>query len=75
MFILFRQLIILKKANTMFRKRGVKKIAEKIGFTNVTIYYSKEEGWWIESDQVDNWIGMDVGIIELQLKRLYEKTN
>jgi len=57
-----------------YRKTTVKKIAEKIGFTNVTIYYSKEEGWWIESDQVDNWIGMDSGIIELQLKRLYEKT-
>jgi len=56
-----------------YRKTTVKKIAEKIGFTNVTIYYSKEEGWWIESDQVDNWIGMDSGIIELQLKRLYEK--
>lgn len=58
-----------------YRRKGVKKLAEKIGFTNVTIYYSKEEGWWIESDQVDNWIGMDSGIIELQLKRLYEKTN
>ena len=56
-----------------YRKTTVKKIAEKIGFTNVSIYYSKNEGWWIESDQVDNWIGMDSGIIELQLKRLYEK--
>jgi len=56
-----------------YRRRGVKKIAEKIGFTNVTIYYSQDEGWWIESDQVDSWIGMDSGIIELQLKRLYEK--
>jgi hypothetical protein len=59
----------------MYRKKGVKKIAEKIGFTNVDIYYSKEEGWWIESDQIDSWIGMDSGIIELQLQRLFNKPN
>ena len=58
-----------------YRRKGVKKLAEKIGFTNVDIYYLKDEGWWIESDQVDNWIGMDSKMIEIQLKRMYEKTN
>ena len=58
-----------------YKRKGVKKLAEKIGFTNVNIYYSKDEGWWIESDQVDNWIGMDSKMIEIQLKRMYEKTN
>lgn len=56
------------------RKKGVKKIAEKIGFTNVSIYYSKEDGWWIESDQVDSWIASDSSIIEKQLNALYNKS-
>jgi hypothetical protein len=57
-----------------YRVKGVKKLAEKIGFTNVFVSYSKEEGWWLESDQYDNYVGMDSGIIELQLKRIYEKS-
>jgi hypothetical protein len=55
------------------RKKGVKKMAEKIGFTNVSIYYSKEDGWWIESDQLDSWIASDSSAIETKLKELFNK--
>jgi hypothetical protein len=55
----------------VIRRTTAKKIAEKeYGLTNVTIYYSKEEGWWIECDQIDNWICMDSGGIRFGLDRL-----
>lgn len=56
------------------RRSSVKRIAEtEYNLTNVTIYYSKEEGWWIESDQIDNWICMDSGGIRIGLNRLVNK--
>ena len=55
-----------------YRRKGVKKLAINIGFTDVTIYYNKSEGWFIESKQVDSWIGMDSTIIEQKLKQIYE---
>lgn len=55
----------------IYRKSTVKKIAEEeYGFTNVIISYSKEEGWWMESDQLDNWICIDSSGIRFGLTRL-----
>lgn len=56
------------------KRSTVKKIAEtEYNLTGVTIYYSKDEGWWIESDQIDNWICMDSGGIRTGLNRLTNK--
>lgn len=51
----------------------IKKLCERYGLTNVELYYSKSEGWWIESDQFDNWISMDSYGAILALKRKFEK--
>ena len=58
----------------IMRKDTVKKIAEEqYGLTNVEIHYHKSEGWWIECDQLDDWICIDSGGIVFGLNRLTEK--
>lgn len=61
----------------MFRftchRKEIKKLCEHYGLTNVELTYSKSEGWWIESDQFDNWISMDSYGAILALKRRFDK--
>ena len=54
-------------------RKEIIKLCEGYGLTNVCLYYSRGEGWWIESDQFDEWISMDSYGAILALNRKFKK--
>jgi len=42
------------------RKYGSKWLtnyAKKLGFKNPLVWYSKQDGWWLEADQIEEYLG------------------
>jgi len=35
------------------------KYAEEIGFVKTKVSYSKTDGWWLETDSIDEYLGAD----------------
>ena len=46
----------------MIRKvsKQLTKYAEKIGFNNPEVWHSRLDGWWLESDNIEEFLGSDI---------------
>ena len=42
-----------------YSAKQLEKYAEKIGFNNPKIWYSRMDGWWLESDMIEEYLGAD----------------
>lgn len=49
------------------------KYAEKIGFTNPKVWYSKMDGWWLETDKNEEYLGVWSSEAKNKLIELYEQ--
>ena len=42
----------------IYRKSTLLNKCTTLGLTNVFLFYNRDEGWWLECDGYDGWIGM-----------------
>jgi hypothetical protein len=58
----------------MIRKvsKQLTKYAEKIGFNDPVVWHSKLDGWWLESDNIEEYLGSDIKGAQRKLTDLCE---
>ena len=42
-----------------YSAKQLEKYAENIGFNNPKIWYHRMDGWWLESDKIEEYLGAD----------------
>ena len=45
------------KKNKQFKRSCIIKLLESLGHTSILLTYHKSEGWWLDSDKFDGWLG------------------
>jgi len=59
----------------IYRKSTLIKKCLELGFTNVEITYSKNEGFWLCCDQYDDWLSMYSYGAFIKINKIYENKN
>ena len=58
------------------RKYSAKQLtsyAEKIGFNNPKVWHSKMDGWWLDSDSMEEYLGADSNGAKIKLTKMCER--
>ena len=53
-------------------KSKVIKALEDLGYTDIELTQHKSEGWWLSSNQFDDWLAMDSYGCILRIKREFK---
>ena len=55
-----------------YTAKQLTKYAEKIGFNKPKVWYHRMDGWWLESDNIEEYIGADSNGARKKLTELCE---
>jgi hypothetical protein len=59
----------------IYRKITLLKKCVNLGLSNVFLFYSQDEGWWLECDEYDDWIGMTSYAANKKIEEIAKEKN